>query len=182
MKVTQEQFIDIVRDSQADKISVCYQSDVKMNKKENPFFHKEGRTLVPDHSVVKISTQNYIFGKGYAEAVNEAKTSDDEFKSRDSYLDAVIPSKIYRKKDGDQLYLRVMINPDVEIQPFKYYVDGNPATEEDMKVIDQFEQRYEHKVHTQESVGVENPVMVINFKLENIIAVKLDGVIYEIEG
>lgn len=180
MKVTREQFIDIIKATSADTVCVRYETDVKMNKKQNPFYHQEGRSWIPDHNVTKISENWYKFGKSYSEAVNEAKTSEEDFKAKESYLESVIPNKLYKSKTGDQLYLRVMADDSVTPEAPSYFVDGVAADDSQMKIIDEFEQRYEHKVHTQEAVGIEKPIRVFNYKLEQIISVIIDGETYEL--
>lgn len=185
MKITRQQFIDIVAATKADKIVVRYESDVKMNKKDNPFFHKEGRSWIPDHAVTKVSTSQYLFGKNYSQAVNEAAKAatekDVDFKAKDSYLETVIPDKLYKSKTDDKLYLRVMPDSSSEFVPtYEYLVDGKPADEAQMKIIDEWETKRDHAVHTQEAVGIEDFVRVFNYKLENIKAVSIDGETYEL--
>lgn len=185
MNVTQEEFVEIIRNTNADKIRVCYESEVKMNKKQNPFYHQEGRSWVPDHKVTKTTVSSYLFGKNYTETVNEAAKSanpdkDVDFKAKDSYLESVIPDKLYKAKAGDQLYLRVMPDKDGGEPIYSYFVDGERATDEQMKIINEWETKREHVVHTQEDVGIEDFVRVFNYKLDQIIAVRIGDEIYRL--
>jgi len=119
--------------------------------------------------------------------VNEAKKSDTEFKARDSYLETVVPDRIFRKTDAttgaETTYLRVMVDKENPAPlSVSYFVDGQPASPEHLADIKAWEIHREHTVHTQESVGVEkqDTVIPLNIKLSNVRSVEIGGEQYVI--
>ena len=70
MRITQQQLIDILDNTDANNVTLLYETPVKMNKKGNPFFVKEGRALVQVNSVTKKVIDTFGFGLNYTDEVN----------------------------------------------------------------------------------------------------------------
>ena len=62
MRITQQQLIDILDNTDANNVTLLYETPVKMNKKGNPFFVKEGRAFVQVNSVTKKVIDTFGFG------------------------------------------------------------------------------------------------------------------------
>lgn len=191
MRITQQQLIDILDNTDANNVTLLYETPVKMNKKGNPFFVKEGHALVQVNSVTKKVIDTFGFGLNYTDEVNKGLKSngmDANYKAGEvSWAETVIPNKVIKHKTTGKYYIKIFNSyivghPMVE-RTTEYLVDGEPATDEQMKIIDEFEIRTDGNVKKQEDAGLSNPEQVkmqtINF--DNIISIVVDNVMYELK-
>ena len=186
-KVSKEQLIKVLENSNADTIEVTFTKSVKMNKKNNPFFHKSGRSFVQDNDVTKRVTSVYGFGKNYAEEVNKAirdcSTGEPAlFEAKAvNWAETVVKDKVIRHKELGTLYLKVFVEK--ENKPAEtYYVDGVEANDEQMRIINENEQRNYGSIKTQENAGLEQPnqILTITINMDGIEHVSIDGEVYEL--
>lgn len=192
MKVTQEQLIEIIADSDAKEISVNSESDVtkKMNKTGNPFFEKEGRKMVPLHTVTKQTIAPYGFGGNYGDRVSKALTmsgSDANYEvSQKTWAETVVPGKVIRHKEKGTYYLIVYNEPtkmgDVVDAETSYFVDGKPATEQEVKTITEFTP-HSDSYKKQRDAGVDEgyEVITMTISFDNIKSVVLGNTLYELQ-
>lgn len=190
MKVTQEQLIDILRDTDADNVTVLSETPVKMNKTGNPFYTKEGRGYIEVNVVTKRTISTYGFNLNYKDEVEKelkraGKEGEYQVKER-AWAETVVPNKVIRHKGNGTLYLVVynsfiLNHPAIEKES-EYYVDGVPATEEQMETIFQFEIGHSG-VKKQEDAGLseENQVSQQTIKFDNIISIVIGNTMYELE-
>ena len=191
MRITQQQLIDILDNTDANNVTLLYETPVKMNKKGNPFFVKEGRALVQVNSVTKKVIDTFGFGLNYTDEVNKGLKSngmDANYQAGEvSWAETVIPNKVIKHKTTGKYYIKIFNSyivghPMVE-RTTEYFVDGEPATDEQMKIIDEFEIKTDGNVKKQEDAGLSNPEQVkmqtINF--DNIISIVVDNVMYELK-
>ena len=190
MRVTQNQLVDILEKTDADNVTVLYEKPVKMNKRGNPFFEKQGNTLVPIHDVTKRVIDTFGFGRNYAKEVNkelkrQGKEANYEAKNI-PWKDTVVQDKVYRHKENGTLYLQVFMmflpNTPIVERTTEYFVDGEPATDEEMRIIDEFEVSNTSGVKKQELAGLtnENQVKPNTIKFDNIISIVVDDTMYEL--
>jgi len=178
IKVSYNQLIDILTVSQDSKIRVRYTSDVKMNKKGNPFFINSEL----QHEVKKTTECVYGFGQNYVELVREAAkqsgVQDSSFgTSGKSWAKALVADKVYINETTNALYLRVTVINDEHPSYVGYTVDGNPAGEEDLETIKTFERKTAGSVKKQSEYGVddEKQVVPIMLSFDKIDFVEIDG-------
>ena len=177
--VTEDVLLQLLSDTKENRISILYRKPVKMSKKENPFYRKEGRSFIETAKVEKEVEATYEFGVNYSEKVNEAlkeKNTEENFEAKTtSWAETVVKDKIVRHKETGKLYIKVY--PLKEETPMKvsYYVDEKPASEEDMKTIDKFEIRKDASVKTQENAGLEKSEQIKTFliDLSNVIKITI---------
>ena len=190
-KLTKEQFIQTLKDFKGDVVKLTYTTDVPMNKRNNPFFEFDERrhSLQPVKSVRKRVTAYYGFGYSYQSLVNQQlakQGSDEKFTAKKSdWQETVVPSKVYAHKDTKKLYLRVFIDDGTDPES-EYLVDGKPATEKELVLIDNFERKYSSEsygIKTQSDLGIDqkDQVRVLTVRFENIDSISLDGDVYELD-
>lgn len=188
MKVTQEQLIDIIRKNDSDDITVLYEVPVKMNKTGNPFYTKEGRSFTQLKSVTKRVINTFGFGLNYADEINKELRRNDmegDYKAKEvAWAETVIPDKVIRHKVTGKYYLKLfnVYIPNVPERSVSFFVDGEPASDEEMEIISQFEIKTDGNVKRQEDAGLsnENQVKMQTVAFDNLIAVVLDDVMYEL--
>lgn len=191
MRITQQQLIDILDNTDANNVTLLYETPVKMNKKGNPFFVKEGRALVQVNSVTKKVIDTFGFGLNYTDEVNrELKNAgaDANYQAGEvSWAETVVPNKVIKHKTTGKYYIKIFNSyiagkPMVE-RTVEYFVDGQPATDEQMKTINEFEIKTDGNIKKQEIAGLSNAEQVkmqtINF--DNIISIVVDDVMYELK-
>lgn len=190
MKVNQNQLVEILRDTDADNVTVLSETPVKMNKTGNPFYAKEGRKMVEVNVVTKRTINTYGFNLNYKDEVNRelknaGKEADYQAAER-SWAETVVPNKVIRHKGNGTLYLIVfnsfIANKPTIAKESEYYVDGIPATDEQMEIISQFEIGHTSGVKKQEDAGLtwENQVSTQTIKFDNIISIVIDNTMYEL--
>lgn len=191
MRITQQQLIDILDNTDANNVTLLYETPVKMNKKGNPFFVKEGRALVQTNSVTKKVIDTFGFGLNYTDEVNRGLKNagaDANYQAGEvSWAETVVPNKVIKHKTTGKYYIKIFNSyiagkPMVE-RTVEYFVDGQPATNEQMKIINEFEIKTDGNIKKQEIAGLSNAEQVkmqtINF--DNIISIVVDDVMYELK-
>ena len=183
-KITENDLIQLLDKTSAETITVVSRKECKMNKTNNPFYKKEGRKWVPVNVVEKQNVTTYLYGGGsYEERVNEALKADgstNEFKAKElPWGEWFIMNKII--KYGANFYLRCYLDPDNKGTK-EYFVDGNPATAEQLKLIDEWEIKDKDYSERQlaEGLTADKQVYPQSVKFENIVTIEVDGVEYEL--
>lgn len=185
-KLKKDDVEKVFGNSTGNKITVLYRKPVKMNKKENPFYRKEGRSFVEISIVEKEIRATYEFGANYADKINEAlkeKGLDGNFQTKErGWAETVIKDKLIRHKEKGNLYVKVYASDDEDNMECSYYIDGNPASPEDLETIKKFEIKKDKSIKTQESAGLEKSEQVKTFliTLDNIKEFTLDSETYTI--
>ena len=191
MRITQQQLIDILDNTDANNVTLLYETPVKMNKKGNPFFVKEGRTLVQVNSVTKKVIDTFGFGLNYTDEVNRGLKSagaDANYQAGEvSWAETVVPNKVIKHKTTGKYYVKIFNSyiagkPMVE-RTVEYFVDGQPATDEQMKTIKEFEIKTDGNIKKQEIAGLSNAeqVKMQTINVDNIISIVVDDVMYELK-
>ena len=191
MRITQQQLIDILDNTDANNVTLLYETPVKMNKKGNPFFVKEGRTLVQVNSVTKKVIDTFGFGLNYTDEVNRGLKSagaDANYQAGEvSWAETVVPNKVIKHKTTGKYYIKIFNSyiagkPMVE-RTVEYFVDGQPATDEQMKTIKEFEIKTDGNIKKQEIAGLSNAeqVKMQTINVDNIISIVVDDVMYELK-
>ena len=177
--ITKDVLLQLLSDMKENRIALLYKKPVKMNKKENPFYRKEGRSFVETTKVEKEVEAVYEFGTNYSEKVNEAlkeKNIEDNFEAKAvSWAETVIKDKVVKHKETGKLYIKVYPLKEDASMKVSYYVNEEPASEEDMKTIDRFEIRKDASVKTQENAGLEKSEQIKTFliDLDNVIKITI---------
>ena len=181
-KITKKELVEILKNTTADKIGLTTLTVVKMKKTGNPLV---------DEQVQKRTSGEFEFGGSYQERLNE---------SFDSSLGTVETKKLpwghwvegaegkvihHTKTDkkgntvSEADYLRYYNNiGDIET---KTLVNGEDATEEQLKTIEEFSSSKKEKVYTTDKgneVTTKLQTNVVNF--DNIVSITIDDETYEI--
>ena len=181
-KITKKELVEILKNTTANKIGLTTLTVVKMKKTGNPLVSEQ---------VQKLTSGEFEFGGSYQERLNE---------SFDSSLGTVETKKLpwghwvegaegkvihhtkTDKKSGissEADYLRYYNNiGDIEV---KTLVNGEDATEEQLKTIEEFSTSKKEKVYTTDKgneVTTKLQTNVVNF--DNIVSITIDGETYEI--
>ena len=181
--VNSEELIEILKATSAEEITLTTSTEVKMNKR--------GNSLVENgNKVTKTTSATYQFGGSYEERINESIDSSIGYKAKPlpwgSWVNGAegkVITHIKTDKEGNEttnFYLRYY-NPTSEVSTTTF-VDGEFATSEQMKIIEQFTpKKKESKVITEGGAEVENKVKtnVVNFA--NIVTIEIDGEVYKVE-
>lgn len=180
--VNSEELIEILKATSVEEITLTTSTEVKMNKR--------GNLLVENgNKVTKTTLATYQFGGSYEERINESIDSSIGYKVKPlpwgSWVEGAEGKVIsYTKtdKEGNEttnFYLRYY-NATSEVSSTTF-VDGEVATDEQMKIIEQFTpKKKETKVVTESGTEVENKVKtnVVNFT--NIVTIEIDGEVYKV--
>ena len=180
--VNSEELIEILKATSAEEITLTTSTEVKMNKR--------GNSLVENgNKVTKTTSATYQFGGSYEERINESIDSSIGYKAKPlpwgSWVNGAegkVITHTKTDKEGDEstnFYLRYYnATSDVNSTTF---VDGEVATDEQMKIIEQFTpKKKETKVVTESGAEFENKVKsnVVNFT--NIVTIEIDGEVYNL--
>ena len=180
--VNSEELIEILKATSAEEITLTTSTEVKMNKR--------GNSLVENcNKVTKTTSATYQFGGSYEERINETIDSSIGYKTKPlpwgSWVEGAEGKVITHTKtvkEGNEttnFYLRYY-NATSEVSSTTF-VDGEVATDEQMKIIEQFTpKKKESKVVTESGAEVKNKVKtnVVNFA--NIITIEIDGEVYKV--
>ena len=180
--VNSEELIEILKATSAEEITLTTSTEVKMNKR--------GNSLVENgNKVTKTTSATYQFGGSYEERINESIDSSIGYKSKPlpwgSWVNGAegkVITHTKTDKEGNEttnFYLRYY-NATSEVSSTTF-VDGKVATDEQMKIIEQFTpKKKEAKVVTESGAEVENKVKtnVVNFA--NIVTIEIDGEVYKV--
>ena len=181
--VNSEELIEILKTTTAEEITLTTSTEVKMNKR--------GNSLVENgNKVTKKTSATYQFGGSYEERINESIDSSIGYKAKPlpwgSWVEGAegkVIAHTKTDKEGNEttnFYLRYY-NATSEVSSTTF-VDGEVATDEQMKIIEQFTpKKKESKVVTESGAEFENKVKsnVVNFA--NIITIEIDGEVYMVE-
>ena len=181
--VNSEELIEILKATSAEEITLTTSTEVKMNKR--------GNSLVENgNKVTKTTSASYQFGGSYEERINESIDSSIGYKAKPlpwgSWVNGAegkVITHTKTDKEGNEttnFYLRYY-NATSEVSSTTF-VDGEFATDEQMKIIEQFTpKKKESKVVTESGAEVENKVTtnVVNFA--NIVTIEIDGEVYKVE-
>ena len=180
--VNSEELIEILKATSAEEITLTTSTEVKMNKR--------GNSLVENgNKVTKKTSATYQFGGSYEERINESIDSSIGYKAKPlpwgSWVEGAegkVITHTKTDKEGNEttnFYLRYY-NATSEVSSTTF-VDGEVATDEQMKIIEQFTPKKKSKVVTEGGVEVENKVKtnVVNFA--NIVTIEIDGEVYKVE-
>ena len=181
--VNSEELIEILKATSAEEITLTTSTEVKMNKR--------GNSLVENgNKVTKTTSATYQFGGSYEERINESIDSSIGYKAKPlpwgawvNGAEGKVITHTKTDKEGNEttnFYLRYY-NATSEVSSTTF-VDGKVATDEQMKIIEQFTpKKKESKVITESGAEVENKVKtnVVNFA--NIVTIEIDGEVYKVE-
>lgn len=189
MRVTQQQLIDILENTDVNNITLLYEAPVKMNKKGNPFFTQEGRAWIQQDSVTKRVVDTFGFGLNYTDEVNnklKAAGAEGNYRAGEvSWADTVVPNKVIKHKGTGKYYIKIFFSPNTggSERTVEYLVNGQPATDEQMDIIRQFEIKTDGNVKKQETAGLsnDNQVKIQTVAFDNIISVIIDDTMYELK-
>ena len=180
--VNSEELIEILKATSAEEITLTTSTEVKMNKR--------GNSLVENgNKVTKTTSATYQFGGSYEERINESIDSSIGYKAKPlpwgswvSGAEGKVITHTKTDKEGNEttnFYLRYY-NATSEVSSTTF-VDGEVATDEQMKIIEQFTpKKKETKLVTESGAEVENKVKtnVVNFA--NIVTIEIDGEVYKV--
>ena len=180
--INSAELIEILKATSAEEITLTTSTEVKMNKR--------GNSLVENgNKVTKTTSATYQFGGSYEERINESIDSSIGYKAKPlpwgSWVEGAegkVITHTKTDKEGNEttnFYLRYY-NATSEVSSTTF-VDGEVATDEQMKIIEQFTpKKKESKVITESGAEVENKVKtnVVNFA--NIVTIEIDGEVYKV--
>ena len=180
--VNSEELIEILKATSAEEITLTTSTEVKMNKR--------GNSLVENgNKVTKTTSATYQFGGSYEERINESIDTSIGYKAKPlpwgfwvEGAEGKVITHTKTDKEGNEttnFYLRYY-NATSEVGSTTF-VDGEVATDEQMKIIEQFTpKKKEAKVVTESGAEFENKVKsnVVNFA--NIITIEIDGEVYKV--
>ena len=180
--VNSEELIEILKATSAEEITLTTSTEVKMNKR--------GNSLVENgNKVTKTTSATYQFGGSYEERINESIDSSIGYKAKPlpwgawvNGAEGKVITHTKTDKEGNEttnFYLRYY-NATSEVSTTTF-VDGEFATAEQMKIIEQFTpKKKETKLVTESGAEVENKVKtnVVNFA--NIVTIEIDGEVYKV--
>ena len=178
------ELINLVANTNATNIVMFVQSEVKMNKTNNPFYHKEGRAWVADEVVEKLVQQRYMFGIDYQTRVNSALVVEGEaptFKAdKLPWGEWEIANKVIRH--NGKYYLRTYVDrvhPDTISSVF--FVDGNFATPDEIATIKEFTPTKSGSARqANEGLAEDKQVIPNNVDFDKIISIEIEGVTYNV--
>ena len=181
--INSAELIEILKATSAEEITLTTSTEVKMNKR--------GNSLVENgNKVTKTTSATYQFGGSYEERINESIDSSIGYKAKPlpwgSWVNGAegkVIAHTKTDKEGNEttnFYLRYY-NATSEVSSTTF-VDGEVATDEQMKIVEQFTpKKKETKLVTESGAEVENKVKtnVVNFA--NIVTIEIDGEVYKVE-
>ena len=179
-KVSRERLVELLTSTNASSVTIVSVADAKMNKTNNPFYHKEGRAWVADKVVTKRSETTYNFGGSYEARVNEALVADGStatFKSGAlAWGEWLVEGKVIQY--NGEFYVRVYVNRD-NTSNVTYFVDGKEATESEVKTIKEFTpEKGASAKQTNEGLAEEHQIIPNNIAFSKIESITIEGVAY----
>ena len=183
--ITKSDLVQLLASTNAVSVTIVSRSECKMNKTNNPFYHKEGRSWVADNLVEKECKTTYDFGSvSYEDRVNEALVADGStgtFKGGSLAWGEFVKGAEGRVIEYNvKYYVRCYINkknkPEVS-----YFVDGHAATDAQVKSIKEFTpDKGGSAKQANEGLAEENQIIPNNVGFDKIITIEVDGVEYKI--
>lgn len=149
--------------------NVVYMSDVKMKKTNNPLASAQ---------VVKVCKVDVQFGYNYQNAVNnrleKAGEIADFVAEKLPWGQWIVPNRFIENKGT--IYVRFYRVKNHKTDNLGYLVDGQIATAEQIKIIEEFKQVSYSASKAQSAAGLdENQVEPFNVKLGNILRLTING-------
>ena len=183
-KVSKEELIVLLCMTNASEVTILSRSEAKMNKTNNPFYHKEGRAWVADHVVEKESKVVYDFGGSYEERVNEALSEhgkDSSFNSGGLSWGSFVNGGEGRVIEyNGTYYVRCYLNKNNKSE-VRYFVDGVEATSEQERQIKDFTPtRGGSSKQANEGLSEGEQIIPNNISFDKILTIEIDGTEYEI--
>jgi hypothetical protein len=183
--ITKSDLVQLLASTNAEEITVKQFGECKMKKTDNPFFHKEGRSWVPDHKVEKESLTTYDFGgASYEERVNEALVADGStgtFKGGSlSWGEFVKGAEGRVIEYNGEYYVRCYVKNDLKPQ-VRYFVDDADATADQIKIIKEFTaDKTGSAKQANEGLAEDKQVIPNNIPFSKIVTIEVDGTEYAI--
>lgn len=148
--------------------TIITNTEPRMRKTNNPLFGRVRKQTTVNHVVVGVSYENSVNNK--SERVGGGEHIEAEKPNGKTW---VIPNLILKAdKDENQLYLRVTERKTTTRESF-YLVDGRPATEEEVAIIkENLQGGAPSKKQAELGIAEEDQVVVKDYKLQNILAIK----------
>lgn len=148
-------------------VSVTAEVEQKVLKRGNPLKDAEITKLV------KVTCQS---GTSYENTVNNQRVREGEksdFSSVPNWMEATEFSAFVQKKsDPSCKYLRLMVVPGTKSENLGYFVNGKPATEQEIAIIEKFKQVSTPPTNQ----GVDRPVIYRTFKVSGLKSIRVGGV------
>lgn len=160
--------IELVENLKGCKIAtITYQTVVKLPKKYGI-----------DGVVTKQAKMQCQLNYDYVNAVNnrlEKQGDEREFESKSMAWGSWVKGQENKLKEHKgELYLRIYLMKNAKSEK-QYFVNGVPATQEQISIIKVYESSKYQPIGTQAAAGlVENQVMPKDIKLSNILELKVD--------
>jgi hypothetical protein len=155
------------------QVTIKTLTEEKLNKKGNS---------LKDNKVTKLSETTLILNENYQEAVNEQLTKENKeanFESSTSWHKPLYEANGYlscNKKDETKIYIKGIVEGDTKF--INYFVDGELATEEQLKTIKEFKPKTTYS----NNQGTEKQIQVRLYDLNSIVEVALNSeIIYKKE-
>ena len=186
-QITQEQLTNILSTLPTPcTLTITTNGEVKMNKKDNPFYVKEGRSFVPVNEVTHETTADYNFGWNYEQKVNESLAKNPENNSQEFKTKSLLWGEWFLQdkiiKYNDKFYLRVYPDKNSKTKT-NYFVDKKPANDEQTILIKNLKNSSGGSAK-QKSMGIEDENLVIpnNICFDNISEIIINNISYKIMG
>lgn len=182
--ITKQNLVQLLATTSATSLTIVQRGECKMNKVNNPFYHKEGRSWVADYNVEKESKTVYDFGKSYEVLVNEALVADGSagtFKSGSlAWGEYVKGAEGKVIEYNGKYYVRCYINKNNK-SDVSYFVDGKAATDKQIESINEFTPKKSCSAkQTNEGLAEDKQVIPNNVDFDKIVTIEVDGTEYEI--
>lgn len=181
-QITKSQLVDLLKSTTAETLTIKSRKEHKMNKTNNPFYHKEGRSWVADNFVEKESISEFDFGgASYEQRVNEKLAEngiEGKFESAPlSWGNWLVNGRVI--ENGQKLYVRCYVKHDSK-PIVNYYVDGTPASATQLASIKEFtaEKSVSAKQANEGLLEESQQVIPNNIDFDNIVEITFDGTTY----
>lgn len=180
--ISKSDLVKLLGATSVNEVIIIQRGECKMNKTNNPFYHKEGRSWVADYDVEKESRSVYDFGGSYEDRVNEALVADGSngtFKAGAlAWGEWEVQGRVIR--NGEKLYVRVYVKNDSK-PDVSYFVNGKAATKEQIAIIRDFtpEKKASSK-QLEEGLAEEKQIIPNNVDFDKIVSIEIDGIEYTI--
>lgn len=182
MKVTKEQFVEVLKNFQGDTIELLTLGKPTMRKggtkgtEPNPYY---------DRDVRKRKHSKYAFGKNYLTEINEALKKEGKEPVDSSFTDN-LPWGEYKVKNkvityNGELYLRCYPTDDPNATT-EILIDNVPATKDELAVLEKYLPKPAPISKKQLTAGISAPnsVRPLMFNFGTIESAVIDNVTYEI--
>lgn len=182
--VTENEFVEILRDTPAGTIVLSTITEPKMKKggtkgtELNPYYDREVR---------KHKRSQYLFGKNYIDSINEGLIKEGKDTVTAEEFGDKLPWGEYEIQDrvvtyNGSRYIRCYLHEDSQ-EFIVYKLDGVDMTDDEYKKLEPYIPVNTSSSKKQESFGLSkaNHVRPLLFKFDNIESIEIDGVTYELK-